>query len=54
MHASSLHVNMTWLPPYLRGHFQTKKVASLSLGPPPSPPPPLSVMAKVADSHTWT
>ena len=46
----------------LRGHFQTisKKISvimKLSLGPPTPPPPPplpLSVMAKVANSHTWT
>ena len=36
----------------LRGHFQTISVImTLRLGP---PPPSLSVMTKVADSHTWT
>jgi len=41
----------------VRGHFQTilKKLASLDIRSwTPSPTPPLSVMAKVADSHTWT
>ena len=43
----------------IRGFFQTiflkiSVIMTLSLVPPPPLPPPLSVMAKVADSHTVT
>jgi len=33
---------------------QISVIMTLNLGPPPPLPPPLSIMAKAADSHTWT